>query len=149
MNTNKNVSALILGIIFAVVMVAVLVCHFLPFWAVDGQTASLMDISARQYGDRLVVINGLADQFEGFSHFDINTQVLLTIVCSAMAAFMAFTGKRGWLTAILGVVCLGFGLWLYLTVPAFAMGKMCYVILGIEAIGAVLGVVTTLMAQKK
>lgn len=149
---KKNVKSVVFNTVFAVVMIAVLLCQFLPFWTVGDQTASLLDVSARQYdqyGGCLPLIEALDDILGGFSYTDINTQVLLTIVCAALAVFMAFAGKNGFMKAACAVLCMGFGLWLYFTVPAFSMGVMGYVVLACEAMGVVAGVLVLIDSLKK
>ena len=148
---KKKVITIVLNVVFALVMLAVLVLQFQPFWVVGDHSASLMDVSARQYnefGGSLPLIEALDAKLGGFSHMDINVQVLLTVACSALAVFMAFASKNGWLKMICAVLCLGFGLWLYFAVPAFSLGVMCYVIMACEAVGVLLSIAVLIDSLK-
>ncbi len=147
MNRDKKIGSIIVNVIFGVIMAAVLVCQFLPFWTVNGQSASLLDVSARQYdqfGGALPVIRGLDKILGGFTHHDVATQVLLTIVFSAIGTLLAFTGQNGFIKLACAVACVGFGAWLFFAVPAFTMGIMGYVVLGAEAAALLTGVVVLL-----
>lgn len=152
MNRDMKLSSILINVILGLLMVAVLVCQFLPFWTVNGQSASLLDVSARQYpqyGGAKPVIDGLDEGLGGFSHLDVATQVLLTIVFSAIGGYLAFMGRNCYIKMACAVICVGMGAWLFFTVPAFTLGIMGYVVLGVEVAALIMGLVALLDSLKK
>ena len=151
MNRKNNVKSIILNVIFGVLMLAVLICQFLPFWTTAGVTASLLDVSARQYYERLPLLEAMEENLNGFTYHDVNTQVLLTIVFSALGALMAFMSKNGYLKIAAAAVVFGMGLWLWIGVPAYTLGIMGHIIFGLEIAAFLAGVavlVDSLLAKK-
>lgn len=121
MNILKKYGIVLCNVICILLMLAILVGQFIPFWNTVEDQASLMGATGRQY-----VHEGLYESLDavsgGFRYQDISTQVLvITIVC-ALGIMLSIKNLGRARNGIWGLVVAFFGVHIWVTVPAFTLG---------------------------
>lgn len=131
MGAVRKKSILICNIICAVLLLFIVVCQFVPFWSITSPVtdqSSLLGVTGRQYVHE-ALIESLSTTYGGFTHQDIATQVLVSVVVGAFALFQSLKNMQKSGHGLLGVVISLFGLHLWATVPAYntiALGNLLY-----------------------
>lgn len=123
----KKYGALIRNIIFAILVIAILVCQFVPFWRSGepvADQASLIGMTGRQYKHEKMIERMDQGIPGGFSYLDISTPVLLTIAFSALAALCALKNSNAIFKGLVGFVPAIAGIYLSLKVPAYTQGQL-------------------------
>lgn len=138
----KKVMRILRGVLFGALMLAILVCQFIPFWSGGTPVAdqsSLIGITGRQYvHENLIEIIHVASG--GFAYQDISTSVLLTVCFAAVGIFAAIKNSSGVFKFIVGAVVSGCGIYLWLKVPAYTLGSVGNIIFVFDLLLAVLSV---------
>lgn len=120
---KKKTTVSLLGIVSAVLMLALLILQFTPFWSANGDAASVQGMTWFPSNH-----SGLNDYFssELGSNYSLNTLVLPTIcilVLAAVGIVMSIIKPRaaanGWFTFGCGIC----GIWGYLFMPVYQLGS--------------------------
>lgn len=130
----KKSNMIIRSIIYGVLILAIFVCQFVPFWRTGApimDQSSLIGMTGRQYNHENMIedLNAITN---GFSYLDISTPVLLTIVFAACGVLAAIKGANGIWKAIFALVPAGCGIYLWLKVPAYTLGMVGHVIFALD-----------------
>ncbi len=143
MKLNKNMGTMICNIVCGLLLLALVICQFVPFWVIEGENAdsgSLIGVTGRQY-EHVELIEHLDMVTEGFAYQDISTQVLLTIVLGFVAALLCLKNSHGWFRILLAAIVGLAGVSLWLLVPAYTLGMMGTVLFVLDLLVLVVAVV--------
>lgn len=131
----KKYGALIRNILFAIIVIAILVCQFIPFWRSGepvADQASLIGMTGRQYKHENMIER--MNNAIGFSYLDISTPVLLTVCFAALAAFCAINQSNAVFKGLVGLVPAIAGIYLWVKVPAYTLGMLGTVIFVLDIV---------------
>lgn len=119
---KKAGSASMFNLICALLMAALLVCQFLPFWTVEEETVS---ISAYVWfpSNHNNVTKMLEAEFEGYSINNLIAGPVLVLVLGAAGLVLCVLKREYALTALMPAACGAAGLWGYLSKPYFRLGE--------------------------
>ena len=121
MNTKKLT---ICNIVCAILMLALVLCQFLPFWSANGDTTSLQGYTWWP-DDHKEVTNWLktAIAFDFRANDVVIPTILMLIFGCLGSAFCLIKSKSCWV-GFLSLICGGAGIWGYLTNPAYQLGNL-------------------------
>lgn len=132
----------ICNIVCVLLMLALVACHFMPFWTVDGQ-----DYTVWEYVGFPLDNKGVTKAFEAaIPDFDLNDMVLMpsaAILLAVVAVVFIFkNSEEFWFSlfpALVGVL----GVHAYLALPVYQMGNMWF----LPLIVSILMVVSAVLAM--
>ena len=116
MKDNKIIS--ICNIACAVLMLAMVVMTFLPYWG---------DVSIQSFvwlpEENNELMKTVTKQIPDFDMNDIALIPFVIMVCGLFGAFKCVAGSKNPMNALFGLICGGCGVFALLTHPVYAMGE--------------------------
>lgn len=140
----------LMNVICMVLMLAVFILQFVPFWGIDGKTVSISNYIWLPVNDEkcIALTASFVEQFTGYN---INSIVLVAVgqlVASAIGLFL-FTFKRNnSFKAIATVLAGGFGVWACLLKPVYQLGTLWQLHLAVYAITFIVGLYTLIISVR-
>ena len=112
------------NLICTVLMMALLVCYFLPFWNVDGQTASIGGYiwMPENHQNITEYFRLNSEEFLSSGMNSIVGMPILLLVTCGIGIFCGIVKPSSLLTPVMGMVCCISGLVGFLGEPIFRMG---------------------------
>lgn len=141
------------NIVCAILMLALLVSQFMPFWQYADKDETVT-VSIQEYVWMAYEHDDLPDSFKDAlgEKVNLNQIVLMPIVClvaCAVGVVMCLRSIDGPVTAIASLIAGGFGVWGYLTVPAYKLGAGIAFPVVVSALALLGGVISIALALKR
>jgi len=136
------------NILCAFLMLALVICQFLPFWSANGDAASLQEYT--WWPERHTA---LTDWFKtnissDFRVNDIVMPTLLMLIFGCLGSVMCLIKSKSCLPVLPALICGISGIWGYLAKPAYQLGSLWFVHLML-AIAIVLICIPLLISSAK
>lgn len=130
----------ICNIVCVLLMLALVVCHFLPFWNIGGQDYSVWEYVGFPL-DNKDVTKYFEDAIDGFTVNDMALMPSAAILLAAVCVVFVFKSSEEMWLGLFPALVGGLGIHAYLTVAAFQMGNMWILPLVISILMLVVAVV--------
>ena len=155
MKNKLNVTQLC-NILCVVLMLALVACHFLPFWTAPNKEGVETTYSVWQYVGFPTDNKSVTKTFENaIPEFDINDMVLMpsaAILLAAVAVVFVFKNSEEVWLALFPALVGALGIHAYLALPVYQMGNMWILPLIVSALmfaGAVAAIVFWFLDNRK
>ena len=113
-----------INIVCAILMLALLICQFVPFWNLDGREASIGGYIwlESHYDGFTAYFQEWLNDGDFYSGSIVGVNVILMLACTAGIVF-CFKYLDDFLPAVFSVVCGAVGLYQYIAMPVFQLGN--------------------------
>ncbi len=159
MKTPKTI-AKILSFVVAVLMLAMLVMQFMPFWTVEDHTVSIADYTwmTKEHRDLTAEFKAYYKEVYDipYSTNYVFLMPVIVFVCCVIGTIMCCVKPGNWIYYLLPVVGGIYGAQGYLTNPLFQMGQnwvlhmvLCIAIAVVGAAGLACALIAVLNPKKK
>lgn len=133
-NMKRNTVNLtrIISVVCAVLMLALLVCQFIPFWNLDGREASIGGYIwlESHYDGFTAYFQEWLNDGDFYSGSIVGVNVILMLACAAGIVFCIKNSEELW-PIVFPAACGILGLYQYLAIPVFQLGSNCGIHLAI------------------
>lgn len=120
----KTKTVRICNLLCALLMLALVLCQFLPFWSANGDTASLQGYTWWP-DDHKEVTNWFKSAVSpDFRANDVVIPTILMLVFGCLGSVFCLLQTKSCWVGFLPLICGGAGIWGYLTNPAYQMGSL-------------------------
>ena len=143
----KKYTVKLCNILCAVLMLALLLCHLIPFWTRDGENTSLQEFIwfCTEHGQISSYLETVDPQFS-MNSFIIAP--ILIFVSAVLGIFFCVTKPRRLWTAVFPIICGIAGTIAYLTDPVLQSGALWQLHLVVCVALLVIGIVTAVFAYR-
>lgn len=143
--------AQVFNLVGMVLILALVLCHFIPFWTVEGQTLSVWQYIGfpKEYKD---VTTYFTSTFDGYHINNIVLMPSFAILLGVFAVIFCFKNSDDLWYSLFPAVVGGLGIYNYLTQPVYQSGNLWFIPLVLSILMfacAVLGIVFWFKENKR